>query len=382
MSIVTTSNFLLYAIASFISTMTTTMVYVSPLIIAMEVSGEEDHGKVALLQCIGWTAGMSLMPLVFWATRDWVWFLMLTSLPIGLFGLWNKYMLESPRWLATKGQYRKCAKVLNRIAKLNGKDVKITEKTLIDAMPDQESEKVFGIMSLFTHWRLAKNTMMLFICWSNFEITYILLMLNSTRMGGNPFLNFLYHSAIEVLSYACGIYLTDRIGRRYSNALAMILICFTCVPVILLARDRESEYIVRGLVVFIKLLISFLFFTINLQALEIFPTCLRQSGMSASIIAGCTFATVGPYIMYLGTEYDVRYPYFAIGALAFLGLIASLSLPETLHHKLPNTLYDAKKFGRDQKFWFLPKKPIEANEEEMESLRKLPETRDIGQNEV
>lgn len=56
--------------------LTSMLIFLSPLIIAMETSREEDRGKIAMFQCIGWTMGLSIMPLVFWLVRDWVWFLM------------------------------------------------------------------------------------------------------------------------------------------------------------------------------------------------------------------------------------------------------------------------------------------------------------------
>jgi hypothetical protein len=47
--------------------------------------------------------------------------------------------------------------------------------------------------------------------------------------------------------------------------------------------------------------------------MEIYPTCLRQSGLAAGTIVANTLAVFGPYIVYLGTEYDVRYPYVVLG---------------------------------------------------------------------
>jgi hypothetical protein len=45
------------------------------------------------------------------------------------------------------------------------------------------------------------------------------------------------------------------------------------------------------------------------------------------------------------------------------GTLAALFLPETLHQRLPETLADAQTFGRDQKFWSLPEKPIAMKDE-------------------
>lgn len=39
------------------------------------------------------------------------------------------------------------------------------------------------------------------------SITYFTLILNSSKMGGNPFLNFLYQSAVELPAYYLGRYM-------------------------------------------------------------------------------------------------------------------------------------------------------------------------------
>jgi MFS transporter, OCT family, solute carrier family 22 (organic cation transporter), member 4/5 len=253
------------------------------------------------------------MPLVFWVVRDWVWFLMLTTLPIVLFAMYPKYMIESPRWLATKRHLDKCANELNRIAKINGKNVKMTAKMLEEMLPDVEVEKVFGIASLFTGWRLAKNTMLVISSWSCVSLTYFVLVLNSTRMGGNPFLSFLYQSAIELPAYVGGCWIGDRIGRRLTNAISFFCMTLTCIPIMFFVKDDYLTTTV--LVVFVKFCSSITFFGVNLQAMEIYPTCLRQSGISIGAICANSLGLFGPYIIYLGTEFDVRYPYMIMGEL-------------------------------------------------------------------
>lgn len=74
-------------------------------------------------------------------------------------------MIESPRWLATRGRLDEAADVLNHIGQINGKSINITEKLLRAALPTQAPEKVYGMLSLFSGFRLAKNTMILIICW-------------------------------------------------------------------------------------------------------------------------------------------------------------------------------------------------------------------------
>lgn len=289
MTIFTASVYFLFAAASIISMLTSMSIFLSPLIIAMETSKEEDRAKIAMLQCIGWTLGLSIMPFVFQFSRDWVWFLMLTTIPVGLFALWPKYMIESPRWLATKRYLKRCAAELNRIAKINGKDIVITEKLLEEMLPNTKVEQVYGIASLFTGWRLSKNTILIIICWTNVSLTYFVLFINATRMGGNPFASFFYQSIIELPAYIIGKTLGDKIGRRFTNAFSFLSMTIFSIPAVLLART-EHDLVFKLVVACIKFCSSITFFAVNLQAMEVYPTCLRQSGLAVGSIIASRFS--------------------------------------------------------------------------------------------
>jgi hypothetical protein len=54
-----------------------------------------------------------------------------------------------------------------------------------------------------------------------------------------------------------------------------------------------------ALSVFIKFCISINLFVVNLQGMETYPTCLRQTGLSFGTIIGSSFGILGPYIVYL-----------------------------------------------------------------------------------
>lgn len=85
-----------------------------------------------------------------------------------------------------------------------------------------------------------------------------------------------------------------------------------CIPAAYAARNTEQEYLLTIFVIFIKFCTSITFLAVNLQSMEIYPTCLRQSGIAIGSIVANSLAVFGPYIVYLGTEYDVRYTYFIL----------------------------------------------------------------------
>lgn len=205
------------------------------------------------------------------------------------------------------------------------------------------------------------------------SITYFTLVLLSSRLDGNPFLNFLFQSAIELPAYKIGQILSDNLGRRASNSLAFLTATIICIPIVLIIRNAEYESMAIALSIAIKFCVSINFFAVNLQSIEIYPTCLRQTGLAFAAIMANLFGIFGPYVVYLGTEYDVRYPFVVIGLMSALGATCASFLPETLHQSLPETIEQAQKFGKTQKFWSLPKKPrtegVEIGQEMEEGVR-------------
>uniref|UniRef100_A0A8D8B1T7 Solute carrier family 22 member 21 n=1 Tax=Culex pipiens TaxID=7175 RepID=A0A8D8B1T7_CULPI len=374
-SMFTASYYLVFSIAAVLGSLTANSIFQAPLIIAMEISKSERRGYISMMQCIGWTVGLCILPMVFWATRDWFWALMFTTIPIFLFIFIPQYLIESPRWLAQRGYYGRAMTQLRRIATVNGiRELAFDERTLEKLLSHRKVEKVYGMASLFSGWRMAKNTILCVVCWIVVSITYFTLVLLSSRMDGNPFLNFLWQSAIELPAYKIGQMLSDSIGRRLSNSLAFMLATCISVPILFICRYSEYETITTVLTISIKLCVSINFFAVNLQSIEIYPTCLRQTGLAFAAIASNLFGVLGPYLVYLGTEYDVRIPFLAIGGLSALGAVCALLLPETLHQALPESIEQARKFGKHHRFFSLPKKPKQSTVklgQELEEGKKL-----------
>lgn len=128
--------------------------------------------------------------------------------------------------------------------------------------------------------------------------------------------------------------------------------------------ESDTEYITSILAVILKFGVTITMFVVNLQSMEIYPTCLRQTGLSIGAVIANAFGLSGPYIVRLGSLYDIRIPILVVAILASLGTFSELFLPETLHQKLPETIAEAKVFGKGQPFWIFPKQQISVAEEE------------------
>lgn len=131
-------------------------------------------------------------------------------------------------------------------------------------------------------------------------------------------------------------------------------------------------FVINALCVLMKFSLSLAYLSVNLQALEIYPTCIRQTGISVGIIFASSMGTLVPYIINLvnvlllfiylflliyyiillqGISVNAILPYMIYIFCALLGMICCIFLPETLGHQLPETLADARIFGAEQDLW-------------------------------
>lgn len=64
------------------------------------------------------------------------------------------------------------------------------------------------------------------------SMTYYTLMLNISNMEGNPFMNFFWQSLVELPGYVVGKYLSDRYGRRWTQAFLFLFLILTVIIII------------------------------------------------------------------------------------------------------------------------------------------------------
>lgn len=77
----------------------------------------------------------------------------------------HRYVIESPRWLISKKRFRDAITQFKKIAKINGRQFDMSEKELEEIYKSTQQEVTYGIASLFSGWRLARNTAIMGFSW-------------------------------------------------------------------------------------------------------------------------------------------------------------------------------------------------------------------------
>lgn len=119
-----------------------------------------------------------------------------------------------------------------------------------------------------------------------------------------------------------------------------------CVITVMLPDDAIDETLILYLIS--KALLSASFLIIYPFAGELYPTQVRGIGIGASSYIGGLGLIVIPFVTYLGKE-NLKLPLVIMGFVSMLGGMTGLRLPETLHHRLPQTIQEGEEFGKDWK---------------------------------
>ncbi|KAH6921199.1 hypothetical protein HPB50_027813 [Hyalomma asiaticum] len=177
------------------------------------------------------------------------------------------------------------------------------------------------------------------------SFVYYNLVLTSTSVPGNPYLNYALSSAGEIPAALLGLWIARRWSRRRSQALFLLLAALALVPLPFLPKDSPG-WLRIGSNVLVRFLVLNAGFIKWIMALEVFPTSARSFGFACVLTCSRCGAMVAPFLRDLArvTHPAVQYVFPALFLLISAGL--SLLLPETLNKPLPDTFHEAESLDR------------------------------------
>ncbi|XP_070494195.1 carcinine transporter [Chironomus tepperi] len=345
------TNFGMWALSRIVVGLTIPAVYQIPFIIALELVGPNYRSFVTVMTCTFYTFGLMGLALVTVFVKDWFILSLVTSVPFLLYFLYIFIMPESPRWLLAKGKLEDALKILETMARINGKEFpetfhsKLEERVLQEKQrKSKRKDRTVGASDLCKTPNMRMKTFLITLNWFANETVYLGLSYYGPSLGSNPPLSFFLSSLVELPSYALCWFVMDRYGRRWPMCLLMILGGISCVITVLLPEDAEMGTLILYLIS--KSMICGSFLIIYPFAGELYPTQARGVGIGFSSYVGGLGLIIIPFITYLGKE-NLRLPLFIMGWLVTAGGFTGLRLPETLHSRLPQTIEEGEEYGKN-----------------------------------
>ncbi|XP_044867755.1 solute carrier family 22 member 1-like isoform X2 [Mauremys mutica] len=260
-------------------------------ILITEVVGPSHRKTVGILYQMAFTVGLLLFDGVAYAIPHWRWLQLTVTLPCFLLLLYYWCLPESPRWLISRKQNDKAMKIVEYIAKKNGKKLPAHFKNI--NLEEEDGENLSpSFMDLVRTPQMRKNTFILMYNWLASSL--------------------LYQGIIMHMAMADIHWLKVTVGciGRMGITVSIEMVCFVNT--------------------------------------ELYPTFLRNLG----VMVCSSFCDVGgilaPFIVYRMAEiwHELPLIVFAVVGLIAGGLV--LLLPETKGKTLPETIEDVENLHRQE----------------------------------
>jgi len=366
-------NYIIFIFLRFLIAFSVSGVFECGFVLVTEICGPSYRTYFGILTQFPFGWGAALLPVIAYFIRQWQHLQLAISVPCILLGIFYWTIPESPRWLMAEGRFDEALHILKNGAKTNKKqlppDDELMEMLKAISADEEDSkeekvevelttaQKIYAIFDeifvLIKTPEMRKRTLNIFFSWLIVAMVYYGLSLNSKNLGGDRYLNGFLSGFVEVPAVVVIIPLLSRLGRVkcYSGTFIAGGICCCLVALVTSLTNKEGWAVALSVAIGIvgKFLISMTFAIAYLYTAELFPTKVRNLAVGLA----STFARIGsisaPYIVDLLGSINAGIPVVIFGLCSFAAGVTSLMLPETLNRKMPESVAEVERAGKQKK---------------------------------
>ncbi|XP_068617280.1 organic cation transporter protein isoform X2 [Battus philenor] len=322
--------------------------FITGFVLTMEMVGKSKRTVIGIVFQCAFSLGIIVVAVWGALVDNWK----ILQVIYGLHGLlliphiW--LMDESPRWLWAQGRAKEAVEIVQKGLKCN-RSKEILEKDRIVAK--RKTEKLKDVdgpsvttLDLFKTPNLRMKTINVCFCWFANSLVYYGLILNMSKIKGNPYLIMTFFGLVELPSYAAVSYLLDIWGRRPMISSMMLIGGVACVIAGYLqsASIASTTTIMAG-----KFFITGSFAIIYNYTAELFPTVVRNSVLGLGSMCARLSGALTPFISLLDS-FDPQVPTVIFGVIALISGFFTTFLPETMGQPMPQSLADGEMFGKGE----------------------------------
>ncbi|XP_045216002.2 organic cation transporter protein-like isoform X1 [Mercenaria mercenaria] len=361
-------------------------------ILNLELLPKGIRGYVEVFGLLFWTTGIAIITPVSYIFRNMSWrYLQICLACLSSWALIEWWLIdESLRWLIANGRIKEAKAIIQKACKRNNKDYDeivsasgfrayemqsgiVLEVRKEDVTPETESglltraengtvnttnqkdasTKAYTAIDLIKSKRLFLTSIIMWFAWITNSSTYYGIMLISSSLAGDRFLNFFLGSIVEYPAAFMEWSMINRYGRK-PTAIAFHSICGVALitATVLTTTANGNSAMILGSTVFTligKFAITGSFSTIFLYTPELYPTNMRNVGIGMSSAAARIGGMLAPFSRNLA-ETALWAPGLVFGIMCAIVSVSMFWVPETNQYELPQTLEECERWYKDNRF--------------------------------
>ncbi|XP_063384952.1 solute carrier family 22 member 1-like [Cydia fagiglandana] len=313
---------------------------ISPIYtLAIEMVASKSRATYTTICMTGAGLGGILFALAAWMIPYWRTLLRVIYAP-GLLAIFFIYLLdESPRWLLANGKKDKAVKIITKATKLN-KMEKGENLNLISYEKDMKPSFATVIKDTFKSTFLLKRFFVCSIWWMTGTFVYFGLIVNSTFLEGNKYLNFGLTATMKCVGNFCAGNIINKFNRKVPLIVCFVACAIVCAGQPFLPKNLLWLQITNYMVGFLLSCTSFSI--IYIFTSELFPTQSRNSMHALCSAVGRIGSMISPQTPLL-MAYWSGLPTLTFSVVSLTAGLMTLLVPDTTDQSLPDTVCQAEK---------------------------------------
>ncbi|KAH7672160.1 Major facilitator sugar transporter-like protein [Dioscorea alata] len=324
-------SFHFYTLFRFLTGVGTGGAGTSVFVLTTEPIGLSKRATMGISTFYFFAIGTILLSIISYFHHSWRSLYIITSIPSFLFLIFIiPFISESPRWFLVRHNITNAMKVMQDIAKSNGKQIPNGVSLSLDCGPDQtvvSGSIIDVICSPVTRLRFILAVSVNFLCY----VAYYGLGLNVMNLKTNLYLGVILNGFAEMPAYILTAMALNWVGRRPLTVGMMLFGGVAC--------GLKMMCGVMGIFAMTS--------TYNLlfvYSSELFPTMVRNAAVGYISQAGQIGAMVATFVVVIRG----RWPFIVFAICGLIGGVLAWLLPETSNQPLYDTMAGLEK-GQLQK---------------------------------
>ncbi|CRK89407.1 CLUMA_CG003157, isoform A [Clunio marinus] len=324
-------------------------VFYSLFTLITENSGQKYRSSLSIAYNFSYPLGFLFLAFAAYITPHWRDLSLVLTIPSFLLIIHLIWLVESPRYLISKGKYKKAYLMLYR--KKPSPDylleLQCDKEAIIESMDEKSSTVSFAdkigklfheIIKIYGPATLRRKALICHFTWCVTSLTYYMLALNAENFKANIYIWTGLTGTVDIFGYIVSIFILKWSTRRLSQFTLFVLA--GAFLLFVLAIAKEAEFVLLVFAMMSRFCITSVYAIMTLHTAEMFPTEVRNSVLGISSTAAHFGSFFAPYIVDLLGPIAWYMPTTICGTLVVAAGFLTLFQPETKGHGLTDHVHE------------------------------------------